>query len=699
VEGNRVSYRRGGLTEWYLNGPLGLEQGFTLERRPAGVGSLTLAVRADGALRPRRSGAQVVFAAGGGPVVARYGGLYALDAAARPLPAWIVLAGRTLLLRIDDSGARYPLTVDPFLQQGGKLTGSGEVGTGGFGGSVALAADGKTALVGGSNDDANKGAAWVFTRSGSAWTQQGGKLTGGSETGAGRFGVSVALAADGSTALVGGYGDDNYQGAAWVFIRSGSSWTQQGGKLTGGGATGKAEFGASVALSADGSTALVGGYGDDGSKGAAWVFTLPGSIWTQQGGKLTGGGATGNALFGGSVALAADGSTALVGGSFDDTHRGAAWVFIRTALSRPLTGFAWNQQGGKLTGADATGNGSFGGSVALAADGSTALVAGQGDDNFKGAAWVFTRSGSTWTQQGAKLTGGGETGNGQFGGSVALAADGSTALVGGPADDGRKGAAWVFSRSGSSWTQQGGKLTGSGATGNASFGGSVALAGDGNTALVGGPYDGDKGAAWVFRSAPPAVSAITPGSGAAAGGTLVKISGTSLSAVTAVKFGATAATLTKVVSDTEIRAVSPPGQAGTVDVTVTGPAGTSAASSAARFTYASPPTTTTPTTTPTAPAAGRPLVARIVYVTVLGHGKLRRLDVRIRVSRPAKAQLRLLARGVTKLRRTFAVRGGGNELKAPLARTVKKGTYQLRITLSDGSGHKRVYTATVPVPA
>jgi hypothetical protein len=154
-----------------------------------------------------------------------------------------------------------------------------------------------------------------------------------------------------------------------------------------------------------------------------------------------------------------------------------------------------------------------------------------------------------------------------------------------------------------------------------------------------------------------------------------------------------------VVSDSEIRAVSPPGQAGTVDVTVTGPAGTSAASSAARFTYASPPTTTTPTTTPTAPAAGKPLVARIVYAKVLGHGKLRKLDVRIRVSRPATAQLRLLARGVTKLRRTFAVRGGGNELKAPLARTVKKGSYQLRITLSDGSGHKRVYTATVPVPA
>jgi hypothetical protein len=698
------------LEEWYLNGPLGLEQGFTLERRPAGVGSLTLAVRAAGALRPRRSGAQVVFAAGGGPVVVRYGGLYALDAAARPLPAWIVLAGRTLLLRIDDSGARYPLTVDPFVQQGGKLTGIDEIGTGGFGGSVALSADCKTALVGGSFDDTARGAVWVFTRSGSTWTQQGNKLTGSGQTGLGDFGVSVALAADGSTALVGGDRDNAFKGAAWVFTRSGSTWTHQGPKLTGVGEIGAGSFGISVALAADGSTALVGGHLDDGARGAAWVFTRSGSIWTQQGGKLTGGGATAAATFGFSVALAADGSTALVGGNGDAGGKGAAWVFTRS-------GSTWTQQGDKLTGGGATAAANFGISAALAADGSTALVGGYGDAGAKGAAWVFTRSGATWTQQGGKLTGGGETGNGQFGDSVGLAANGSTALVGGADDNGRKGAAWVFTRSGvsilSPWKQQGGKLAGGGETGMGQFGVSVALAADGSTAFVGGQGDdGGKGAAWVFSNAPPAVSVISPSSGPAAGGTLVRISGSNLSGVTVVRFGSVAAGGVVIVSDSEIRAVSPPGQAGTVDVTATGPTGTSATSSAARFTYASPPTTTTPTTTTpttttpttttpttTTPAAGKPLVARIVYAKVLGHGKLRKLDVRIRVSRRAKAQLRLLARGVTKLRRTFAVKGGTNELKAPLARTVRKGSYQLRITLSDSSGHKRVYTATVRVPA
>jgi hypothetical protein len=589
------------------------------------------------------------------------------------------------------------------VQQGAKLTGGGETGNGKFGGSVTLSADGSTALVGGPDDDGSNGAAWVFTRSGSAWSQQAGKLTGSGAVGNFVvFGWSVALSADGSTALVGGPGD-GFNGAAWVFGRSGSAWIQQGGKLTGSGASGGAKFGWSVALSADGSTALVGGWADSGNKGAAWVFTRSGSTWTQQGGKLTGAGATAFPQFGFSVALAADGSTALVGGSNDDLHKGAAWVFTRAGRS----GSTWSQQGGKLSGGGATGNAGLGRSVSLSADGSTALVGGPYDDGNRGAAWVFTRSGSIWTQQGGKLTGGGATGNGQFGNSVALAADGSTALVGGSLDDGGKGAAWVFTRfSGvsifSPLTQQGGKLTGVGETGMGQFGFSVALAADGATALVGGNVDdGGKGAAWVFSNVPPpTVSAISPSSGPAAGGTPVTIRGSNFTGATAVRFGSVAAGGVVVVSDSEIRALSPPGQAGTVDVTVTGPTGTSATSSAARFTYVSPPTTTTtPTPTTTTPAAGNPLVARIVYVTVLGHGKLRKLDVRIRVSRRAKAQLRLLARGVTKLRRTFAVKGGTNELKAPLARTVRKGSYQLRITLSDSSGHKRVYTATVPVPA
>ena len=85
---------------------------------------------------PARSGSQVVFAGASGRVAATYGGLSALDARGRSLPARLELAGRTLLLRVDDAGARYPLTIDPFIQQGDKLTGGGETGNGYFGASA-----------------------------------------------------------------------------------------------------------------------------------------------------------------------------------------------------------------------------------------------------------------------------------------------------------------------------------------------------------------------------------------------------------------------------------------------------------------------------------------------------------------------------------------------------------------------------------
>ena len=150
--------------------------------------------------------------------------------------------------------------------------------------SVALSADGSTALIGGPEDNIATGAAWVFTHAGGEWNQQGSKLTGGEEDNT-EFGVLVSLSADGNTALIGGWKDEGTTGAAWVFTRSGGVWSQQGPKLTGGGESGEGGFGTSVALSADGNTALIGAPGDNFRKGAAWVFTRSGSTWTQQGRK------------------------------------------------------------------------------------------------------------------------------------------------------------------------------------------------------------------------------------------------------------------------------------------------------------------------------------------------------------------------------------------------------------------------------
>ena len=166
-----------------------------------------------------------------------------------------------------------------FSQQGNKLVGTGAVGAARQG-SVALSADGNTAVVGGGGDNTNAGAVWVYTRSGGLWTQQGSKLVGtGAVNGSSgaEQGQSVSLSADGNTAVVGGAFDNSGAGAVWVYTRSGGVWTQQGSKLA---AVGGASQGNSVALSSDGNTAVVGGYLDNGGAGAAWVYTRP-AVWIQ----------------------------------------------------------------------------------------------------------------------------------------------------------------------------------------------------------------------------------------------------------------------------------------------------------------------------------------------------------------------------------------------------------------------------------
>jgi hypothetical protein len=211
--------------------------------------------------------------------------LQARDATARPLHSWLVLRRREILIRVDARGARYPLRIDPLVQQGGKLTPENEQAPVFFGASAAISADGKTALVGAPR---KSGAAWVFTHSGSAW-QRGQVLHGPQEKGLSEagfpceveaggeegeddsgcgFGASVAVSADGKTALIGSPREKRacasgpecpYQGAAWVFVRSGEAWAKQGElpllgreEESAGG-----RFGRSVALSADGNTALV----------------------------------------------------------------------------------------------------------------------------------------------------------------------------------------------------------------------------------------------------------------------------------------------------------------------------------------------------------------------------------------------------------------------------------------------------------
>jgi hypothetical protein len=292
-------------------------------------------------------------------------------------------------------------------------------------GAVAVSADGNTVVLGAptiffGNNSYLLG--YVFTRSGGTSSQQVELI--GSDVVGGPFGTIVAISADGNTAIAGVALDSSLTGAAWVFTRSGGVWSQQGPKLVGTGAVGPAEQGGSVALSADGNTAILGGGNDNNGVGAAWVFTRSNGVWTQQA-KLVGSDAVGNAHQG-SVALSADGNTAIVGGGNDNAGTGAVWVFTRS-------GGQWTQQGGKLVGSGAVGKAGQGSSVALSADGNLAIVGGPSDGVDEGAAWLFARSDGTWSQL-QKLANNGLADFPQafFGASVALSADGRTALVGVP---------------------------------------------------------------------------------------------------------------------------------------------------------------------------------------------------------------------------------------------------------------------------
>ncbi len=416
----------------------------------------------------------------------------------------------------------------PARQQGAKLVGTGAAGASNQGYKVAVSADGNTAIIGGNLDNANAGAAWVFTRLGDVWTQQGTKLVGTGAIGVAYQGASVAISADGNTAVVGGSWDSAHTGAAWVFTRSGDVWTQQGTKLVGTGATGFAEQGSSVAISADGNIVIIGGGQDNSQTGAVWVFTRSAGVWTQQGAKLVGTGAIGGALQGHSISLSSDGNTMIVGGFNDNAQIGAAWIFTRS-------GSVWSQQGEKLVGAGGVGIGLQGASVAISADGNTALVGGFRDNSDIGAAWVFTRTGNVWSQQGPKLVAP-VLGVSQQGISVAISADGNSAVVGGYLDNNYIGAARAYTRSGNVWTLQPVQLSGSGNTGNSFQGSSISISSDGTTTLIGGMGDNSNaGAAWVFTPCvAPSVTAPSPanqvvGQYATSSNLTVTATGTSLS--------------------------------------------------------------------------------------------------------------------------------------------------------------------------
>ena len=375
------------------------------------------------------------------------------------------------------------------------LANDGE-GSDNFGLYVAI--DGDYAIVGAIGDDdkgSNAGAAYVFLRSGTSWTQQA-KLLANDGAAGDFFGVSVAISGD--YAVVGATGEDakgTDAGAAYVFKRSGTSWSQEAKLLANDGAAGD-QFGNSVAISGD--YALIGAYYDDdkgSSSGSAYVFVRSGTSWTQQSKVVASDGAASD-YFGWSVSISGD--YALIGAYKDDnskgTDAGAAYVFLRS-------GTTWTQQA-KLLANDGRAADEFGHSVSISGD--YAIIGALRDDNTKGtdagAAYIFVRSGTTWTQQ-AKLLASDGAATDEFGRSVSI--DGDYAIVGAPGEDTKgssSGSAYVFKRSGTSWSQQS-KIVANDGAADDNFGYSVSISGD--YALIGAYGDDDKGSisgsAYVFK--------------------------------------------------------------------------------------------------------------------------------------------------------------------------------------------------------
>ncbi len=492
------------LDEWFVNDAAGLEHGFTLPAAPGErqtgeplrltlelAGGWQTELQADGQgllLTDEKSGRHLSYA-----------GLKVLDAAQRQLPSTMKLAGREVALEVNDAGAVYPVTIDPTFTQFNKLTASDGAAGDQFGSAVAV--DGDTAIIGAPGDDIganpDQGSAYVFVKSGANWSFQQ-KLTASDGSLDDTFGRSVDVS--GNIAVIGQYAGEfsshAFRGGAYIFVRSGTTWTQQ--TLITNGLTGDS-YGVAVGIS--GTTAVVGAPEDSTAaigRGAVYVYTQgpsPFFFWSQQQKLLPGGSdLAANDNFGRTVAInPSNNNLLMIGAPRHLGNRGAVYFFSRS-------GSVWTQQQ-RLLASDGIGGDFFG--EALAFDTTTVVIGAPkynpGSQTNRGAAYVFALSISSYFQEAGPLAPSDATTGDQFGFSVAVSGD--AAIIGAPGDDfgnsSNQGSAYVYERSGTSWTNKQ-KLIATDGAANDSFGAAVGLSG--NNAMVGafGNASG-RGAAYSFN--------------------------------------------------------------------------------------------------------------------------------------------------------------------------------------------------------
>jgi len=375
-----------------------------------------------------------------------------------------------------------------------------------FGKSCSMSADGETCIVTSEKYDDETGAAYVFTKSGSGWTEQ--QMIQASDKDDGdSFGGSCSISGDGNTCIVGAYEEDtggSRAGAVYVFTRTGSTWNQQQ-KLMAGNSSSSDHFGISCSISDDGNTCIVGAPNEDtgaSNAGAAYIFTRVGSVWTQKQILLASDKAKDD-YFGKYCSISGDGNTCVVSSPGNDpagANAGSAYIFTRT-------GSTWSEQQMLLASDKATGD-YFGTSCSISGDGNTCVVGAYQEDPYEipnaGSAYIFGRAGSVWTEQ-QKITASDKESGDLFSRSCSMSNDGNVCLLGAEAEESggyRAGAAYIFTRVGSFWNEQE-KLMASDKEARDYFGIACSISSDGNTCLVTANEEStggdDTGAAYIFE--------------------------------------------------------------------------------------------------------------------------------------------------------------------------------------------------------
>ncbi|UCF08001.1 MAG: thrombospondin type 3 repeat-containing protein, partial [Thermoplasmata archaeon] len=416
---------------------------------------------------------------------------------------------------VEDFNAVYPITIDPWVfEQKAKLTASDGAAEDMFGGSVAI--DGDTIVIGAPNDDdagTDSGSAYVFVRSGGVWSQEA-KLTANDASTFDWFGTSVSISGD--RIVVGAPFDDDMgfnSGSAYVFVRSGGTWSQQD-KLTASDGEAYDDFGASVSI-LQYTIAIGAPYDDDEGtdSGSVYIFGSPYMGGDQ---KLTASDGAAGDGFGASVSLGGERHlidpannpvtltpvTLVVGAPLDDdagSDSGSAYVFVYGFSFMGPT--PWWGEAAKLTASDATADSWFGNFVSLYDE--TIVIGAPYDADVAfnaGSAYVFGFNGSSWVQE-AKLTASDGADSDIFGWSVSI--NGYTIVIGAPGDDdsgSNSGSAYVFGYSGGTWGEEQ-ELTASDAVADESFGFSVSISG--GTAIASASRDDDlgyeSGSTYVFE--------------------------------------------------------------------------------------------------------------------------------------------------------------------------------------------------------